>query len=247
MIHLYRDLYIADPWPSAYIKGLDALVLSDLHLGIEGVLSEEGIFLPRSFSRSTIEVVYKSISKYSPTTIILDGDVKHGFGLLNTSEWLVLKEFFRELSEMHLNIIVLRGNHDNYLGVLLDKFGIEFHRRWDYDIYTFIHGHESYPWDELGEVVIIGHEHPSVSLRDDVGIKFKFKCFMWGEHVGHKILVLPSVGELASGSTISPYMEGDTLSPLLRDIDMSGFKPYAIIPGEIVQPLPPLGDLEGHL
>ncbi len=247
MIHLYKGLYIAEPWPAAYIKEVDALVFADLHLGIEGVLSEEGIFLPRSFSKSTIDIIYKSISAFSPSTIILNGDIKHGFGLLNTSEWAVLKDFFRGLSEKGLEVIVLRGNHDNYLGVLLDRFGISLKPRWEYDIYTIMHGHESAPWDELSEVIILGHEHPSVTLRDEVGVKFKFKCFMWGEYKDHKILVLPSVGELATGSSISPYMDADILSPLLKNVDMSGFKPYAVVPGEIVQELPPLGDLERYL
>ena len=244
MIHLYKDLYIADPWPAAYLKDVDALIFADLHLGMEGVLSEEGIFLPRSFSRSTVDIVLRSISMVNPSMVILNGDIKHGFGLLNTSEWVVLRDFFRELSEMNLDIIVVRGNHDNYLGVLLDKYGIPFEKRWDHVIYTIMHGHESVPWDEIKEVVIIGHEHPSVTLRDDVGVKFKFKCFMWGEYREHRILVLPSVGELATGSTISLYSEEDILSPLLKNVDMSRFKPYAVVPGEIVQELPPLGDLE---
>ncbi len=244
MIHLYKDLYIADPWPAAYLKDIDAMIFADLHLGMEGVLSEEGIFLPRSFSKSTIDIIFRSVSSVEPSMVIFNGDIKHGFGLLNTSEWAVLREFFSGLSQMKLDILVIRGNHDNYLGVLLDKYGIPFEKRWDHTIYTIMHGHESMSWDELGEVVIIGHEHPSVTLRDEVGVKFKFKCFMWGEYKGHKILVLPSVGELATGSTISLYSEEDILSPLLRNVNMSGFKPYAVVPGEIVQELPPLGDLE---
>lgn len=244
MIHLYGDdLYIAEPWPALYIKSLDAIVIADLHLGVEGSLAEEGIFLPRDISENTINMVYKILDDYRCKRIILDGDVKHGFGLLNTSEWFFVREFYKGLVERELEVITLKGNHDNYLGVLLSKFGLELLDRFDYDIYSFIHGHVKYDYDTLNKVIIIGHEHPSITLRDDVGIKFKFKVFLWGEYREHYILVLPPIGELASGSDISLYMYEETLSPLLKDVDLKYFRPYAIVPGEAVQELPYIGFL----
>ena len=248
MIELYGgDLYIADPWPAIYIKSMDALVYADLHLGIEGTLLEEGISIPRRVSQATIDMVLRGIDDYNASTIILNGDVKHGFGLLNTSEWMTLKILFEELSGRGLNVIIVRGNHDNYLGILADKYGFKFVERIDEGIYSILHGHISYSWDELNNVVIIGHEHPSITLRDEVGIKYKFKSFLWGEYRGHKLLILPSVGELATGSTINIYSGDELLSPLVKGIDLSSFKPYAIIPGEIVKEFPPLRELDALL
>jgi hypothetical protein len=243
LIHLYNsDLYIADPWPAIYIKSIDALAIADLHLGIEGVLAEEGVFLPRNVSRVTVDMVMDILEDYSPSMLILNGDIKHGFGLLNTSEWVTVKDLFKRLSEMELEVIVVKGNHDNYLGVVLDRYGIDLFERFDVGIYSFTHGHIMYSWDELNEVIVIGHEHPSVSLVDDVGVKYKFKCFLWGDYRGHRILILPSLGELATGSSINVYL-GEYLSPLLRGLDMGSFKPYAIVPGEVVQELPILREL----
>ncbi len=249
MIELFKkDLFIADPWPAAYIKSMDALVLADLHIGVEGALIEEGIFLPRTISETTMKLVYDALSSYTPSKIILDGDIKHGFGLLNTSEWILIKNFFRELINRKLDIIVIRGNHDNYLGVLLDKFGLSLLERYDHGEYTFVHGHKMIALDDVNKVLIIGHEHPSINLRDDLGTKYKFKCFLWGEYKDHKILVLPSVGELASGSLISLYESTDEiLSPILRHVDLHKFKPYALVPGKIVKELPSLDELSDHI
>ncbi len=239
MIELYGgDLFIADPWPAVYVKSMDAIVLADLHLGIEGALANEGIFLPMSISESTLRLVYRVLDDYSPSMVIFDGDVKHGFGLLNTSEWVHVRNLFREISD-RFDVVVVRGNHDNYLGVILSRFNIPFVDRYDYGMYTFIHGHTKPP--DLRDIVIIGHEHPSITLRDDVGVKYKFKCFLWGEAHGHRVLILPSVGELATGATINIYEE-ERLSPLIKDIDITGFKAYAVVPGETVQEFPVLKD-----
>ncbi len=241
---LYRDLHIADPWPAAYIEGESALIISDLHLGIEGYLEDEGIFLPRGVSRATAEIVYRAIEDYQPRKLIIDGDVKHSFGLLKTSEWRELKTFFGRLKEDYgLEVYVVRGNHDNYLGVVLDKYGFKFFERMDMGPYTIIHGHEEVDPKTLGEVVIIGHEHPSIVLRDEAGGKYRFKCFLWGDFEGFKVLVLPPVSEISSGTNYNEYELVNPMSPLLKRLDLGRFIPYAIVTGEAVYPLPPLREL----
>ncbi len=243
-IKLYRGLYIADPWPAAYIEDMDALVFSDLHLGIEGTLEEEGVFLPRGVSRATADIVFSAIEDYRPSTVVFDGDLKHSFGLLKTSEWRELRSFFERLRDVYrLQVYVVRGNHDNYLGVLLDRFGYKFFERLDGEWYTIIHGHEDVDPDELREVVILGHEHPSIVLRDEAGGKYRFKCFLWGDYGEKKFLVLPPVSELSGGSNYASYELMRPMSPILRRFDMGVMRPYAIVVGEAVMELPPLREL----
>ena len=247
-VRLYKSLYIAAPWPAAYIEDANLLVMSDLHLGIEGYLEDEGIFLPRGVSKSTAEIVYNAIEDYMPETVVFNGDLKHSFGLLKTSEWRELTNFFKKLKEEYsLNVYVVRGNHDNYLGVLLDKFGYEMVDRYDVDYVTIVHGHKEESLEEFGEVVIIGHEHPSIVIKDEAGGKYRFKCFLWGDLGDKKILVLPPVSEISSGTSFNMYEYVEPLSPLLRNVDLGKFKPYAIVPGEVVRELPPLEVLKSFL
>jgi len=245
MIKLYNELYIADPWPAAYLKDHDMLIIADLHLGIEGALEEEGLYLPRKVSEATAENVYKMLESLKPYKLIIAGDLKHSFGLLNASEWIEIKKFLYRLREDYdLDVIVIRGNHDNYLGVVLDKFGIPFYERYDIKEYSIIHGHMDIDLEYLNNIIIMGHEHPSITIRDEIGIKYKFKCFLWGEFNNKKILILPSLSELATGSTFNEYELVQPLSPLLNKIDIGLFKPFPIVIGELVKELPTLKDLK---
>ncbi len=247
-IRLYRDLYIASPWPAVYMESEDTLIMSDLHLGIEGYLEDEGIFLPRSVSRSTADIVYRAIEDYQPEKVIFNGDLKHSFGLLKTVEWRELTKFFSRLrDEYGVKVYVVRGNHDNYLGVLLDKFGYEMVERYDGGYYSVIHGHKDYDPDELNEVVIIGHEHPSIVVRDESGGKYRYKCFLWGDYGDKKILVLPPVSEISTGTTYNMYDLVEPMSPFLKRFDLGKLKPYAIVPGEVVIDLPVLEVLKSFL
>lgn len=245
MIRVYRGLYIADPWPAAYLEEYDALVMADLHLGIEGVLAEEGVYLPRRVSKATLDLVIGAIEDIRPRRVIFLGDVKHSFSLLRTAEWVELKNLFNYLSGRRLEVDVVRGNHDNYLGVLLSRYGIPLHE----DVlvigpYTLAHGHKDYSLERLTEVTLLGHEHPSVAIRDDAGIYHKFKAFLFGEIGGGKhLMILPPVCELAPGSTINLMSREEFLSPLLKKIDLSHFTPYLIVPGRAVERFPRLCEL----
>ncbi len=245
MIHVEEGLYIADPWPATYLKDYDALVLADLHLGIEGVLAEEGVYLPRRISKLTLDLVINAIEDVKPTRIILLGDVKHSFSLLKVSEWVELKNLFRFLHERGYKVDVVRGNHDNYLGVLLSKFNIPFHeKKLDLPPFTLIHGHLDYNIDSLHKYTLMGHEHPSIALKDESGISHKFKAFLYGEiSPKKKLMVLPATCELASGSTVNLMSKDEFLSPILKSVNLDNFTPYLIIPGKFVQKFPVISKL----
>lgn len=244
MIHLINELFIADPWPAVYIGNLDAIVMADLHLGVEGVLAEEGLYVPYTLSEATYGLVIETIEDIKPSTVILNGDIKHSFGLLNKAEWLFLKKFFNELVSRKLSIILIRGNHDNYLGVLASKYGIKIHTTLNIGNLSILHGHEDADLELLGKTVIIGHEHPSLSIFDELGVMHKFKCFLWGTTVCNRnLLVLPAVSEYSVGTSIAVDAESKVLSPILMKVDIHGLKPFVIIPGRVVKEFPPIRQL----
>ena len=245
MISVEGGLYIADPWPAIYLEEYDALVFADLHLGIEGVLAEEGLYLPRRVSKLTLNLVIEALESVRPSRVILLGDVKHSFSLLKVSEWVELKTLFKYLDEHRYTVDVIKGNHDNYLGVLLDKFNVPFHKeRLDLPPYTLIHGHLEHKLNSLNHIIVMGHEHPSVALKDQSGIVHKFKAFLYGDvSRERKLVVLPAVCELATGSTINLMSKEEFLSPLLKAINLDDFTPYLIVPGKCVQRFPALSNL----
>lgn len=246
MIKIIEGLYIADPWPAVYIEEYDTIVLADLHLGIEGVLAEEGVYLPRRVSKLTLELVINALEDIKPKRVILLGDVKHSFSLLRVSEWIELKELFRYLTDNKYDVEVIRGNHDNYLGVLLSKFNIPFHRDpYKLKPYSFIHGHRDHSFQQLDYITVMGNEHPSVMLRDETGITHKFKAFLFGQIDYNKyLMILPPVCELAPGSTINLVGKNEFLSPILKKVNIEEFIPYLIIPGKMVKRFPKILELK---
>jgi len=50
-MNILDKIEIIEPYPALYIQELDAIVVSDLHLGYEGIMAEQGILVPKIRSR----------------------------------------------------------------------------------------------------------------------------------------------------------------------------------------------------
>lgn len=147
---------------------LSALIISDLHLGIEEEISEEkGIHFPLQ-DENMIDRIEELVRKYELSHLYIAGDVKHTILTDIPYNWEILPEFMQHLSEI-VEITVIPGNHDGNLESLLPR-SIEL-----VDVHGIVigtgdekvglyHGH-SWPAPELLEVsrIIAGHSHPSVT------------------------------------------------------------------------------------
>ncbi|MEM2508981.1 MAG: metallophosphoesterase, partial [Candidatus Thermoplasmatota archaeon] len=90
----------------------------------------------------------------------------------------------------------------------------------DYGEIKFVHGHK----EARGEKIVIGHEHPSLCLRDKVGVLAKLPCFL----VSKEIIVLPAMSPLAGGTDVSSAINEEYLSPILKNYDVDRMEVYAI-------------------
>ncbi len=219
------------------------LVVADLHLGYEDALRERGVELPYEQYQWIRREIIRYIEEKDPETVVLNGDIKHEFGGALSQEWREVLDLIRTLRKENVRIEVVRGNHDNYLIPILLKEGIRI--RDPYFILgrvMYFHGHRdllSVPKDV--EFIVMGHEHPAISLRDDIGGSHKFKVFLEGEYLGAKVLVLPSLSPLAPGTDIIKARKEDLLSPLLRSADLDKFIVYIADEEVGVEKLGPLG------
>lgn len=188
-----------------------ALAISDLHLGYEGVLAEQGVSIPRFQRRVVLERLGRLLDRYRPEKVIVCGDFKHEFSRNLVDEWVEVKQVLRFLRERTEPVLV-RGNHDNFLATILGDLGLTLHDRLDLAGHTFVHGHEDV--STLAPIVM-GHEHPAVKLRDEMGATVSLPAFV----VGDKVRVIPAFSPLALGVDVagSPY-----LSPILNrpDVDL---------------------------
>lgn len=157
----------------------DVLVIADLHLGIESDLARHGIHF-KSRSRQRQQKVIQCIQETDPDIVLLLGDVKHSIPQTTRQEYYELPGLFSSLRGLS-RLMLVPGNHDigieRFLnpGELLQKEGALV------DGTGYLHGH-TYPGPSLeGHLIICGHHHPLVCLRDDVGCSLRAPAYLFAQ------------------------------------------------------------------
>ncbi len=235
--------------PVVYLRSLKAIVFADLHLGFEEEAARQGYFLPRVQLKNilkTLETVFSEKSNIE--LVIILGDVKHTFERLTRLEREEVSRLFEYLTKRVARVIVVKGNHDSYLVVVARNYGVEI-VKWQLEIdgIIFTHGHRKLELgDKKPKLILMGHEHPSIAVRDRIGYVMKAPCFLLAKHEpsGAELLVLPAMGVYQTGTTVSTIPEA-YLSPILRkEVDLRRAKPYVIAEGLGILEFPELGEIE---
>jgi len=203
----------------AVMPSRKAVVLGDLHIGYESVMEQTGLHLPHIQMATMKETLRRVIERHSPERFVILGDLKHEFSRNLSQEWSEVRDLLGVLQE-RAEVIVVRGNHDNYLASIASKLGIELVDELEMDGIWFVHGHLANDKRPL----VMGHEHPSVRLFDSVGACVKMPCYV---HLpSQRILVMPAFSPLAAGTDFTGMGRGGTLSPILLAADMSEARAY---------------------
>ena len=197
-VELTRDLAL-------FLRDERTLVISDLHLGFEGALAEQGVSIPRFQRRVTLERLGAMFDRNKAEKLVVAGDFKHEFSKNLVDEWVEVKQVLRFVKG-YATPVMVRGNHDNYLATILGDLGIDLHDRADIGGFTIVHGHEDV---STLHPIVMGHEHPAVKLKDDLGASVSVPAFIASE----RLIVLPAFSPLALGVDVSSY---PYLSPILN-------------------------------
>ncbi|MEM2005184.1 MAG: metallophosphoesterase [Zestosphaera sp.] len=205
--------------PALYLRKYKALIIADVHIGYEDELASKGIYLPRFQLRRTLDLIERLLNELQVDRLIIAGDLKHSFDRLNHAERRELATLFSHVIPRVEEVIVVRGNHDNYLPILKRRFDFKLEESFTVGEYLIIHGHKTLPEGSAGswDYLILGHEHPSITLRDSVGRLGKFPCFLVGKlrSAGKPFITLPATGAYQTGSRIT--LTPDTyISPVLK-------------------------------
>lgn len=214
-----------------WIKDIGALVISDLHIGYEEALKDQGIYVPSQYGE--MKRLITGMLERAEMVVVL-GDIKHEFSRLTPQEWSETRDFLELIKDY--NPVFIRGNHDNFVISILKKYGFELLDEFIIQDFLFFHGHKV-PKGEA-KIMIMGHEHPSIALKDEFGLTHRFKCFLFSELGGSKLIVMPAMHPLASGTCLN--VSSNFLSPLLRlnptVVELG--TPYVVEPGETVKKFP---------
>ena len=201
-----------------------ALLIADTHIGIEVDLARRGVRVVSQVDKLAGSVVEWG-EELGATWLIVLGDVKHEYSTVE----IVAREIrrFVDIIRRGFNRVTLVvGNHDGGLQELAKDLGVEVVGSRGFVVEVggrrtlLLHGHAKPEREhvESVDVIVMGHHHPSVSLRDNVGyvarvpalVKIKTDKDLLCGKLGYgscsgkvSIIVLPASHPLISGTDVS--------------------------------------------
>ncbi len=213
-----------------------ALVIADIHLGIEWDLYRSGINLPSRIN-SRLDRVLGYLQTCSPDRIVLLGDVKHNVPQISWQEKDEIPHFLETLAE-YAHVDIFPGNHDGGIESLFSgQKDIRVHpvRGAVIDGVGYFHGH-TWPVPELlaASHVITAHNHPTVRFTDTFGysivepawIRTKFNVEVLKGHfrildfesgrdwADPEVFIMPAFNELCGGVPFNESAQEDLLGPV---------------------------------
>ncbi|HIH32342.1 TPA: metallophosphoesterase [Candidatus Woesearchaeota archaeon] len=218
-MELLKDIRAIDLF--IYLRKHNTFIISDLHIGYEESLHDSGFFIPKQGYDELIRRIEKALNGLNIDKIIINGDILHSFSKIKLKERDKVKKIFN-IIEKYGNIIILRGNHDKSLKFIFPKYDILEEVILDDILITHGDVINKHSKDKNIRTIIIGHEHPAISLRSNVRIE-KYKCFLKGKFRLKNLIVMPSCNLFVEGTNM---LKDKLLSPYLKDI--SDFKAFII-------------------
>ncbi len=227
-----------------------ALVIADIHLGIEWDLYKSGFSIPSRMEQH-IERIQKYIAQSKPDRIILLGDIKHNIPQISWQERDEIPYFLESIAQ-YAPIDIFPGNHDGNIDFLLPKDeDITLHspRGKVLDGVGYFHGH-TWPDPELlgVEYIITAHNHPIIRFTDALGfatvepawIRTRLKCEVFAQHFRSidfsqtgawgdpQIFIVPAFNELCGGVAFNESLHDDLLGPVFSSegFDLDNAKAY---------------------
>ncbi len=209
------------------------IVVGDLHLGISAELAEKGIEIPTRVPKVEKRLL-KIIQNQEADRLFFLGDVKHNIPVTSWEEWEYLPDFFATLSK-RAKVDIVPGNHDGDIEGLIPR-DVNLHGAKGTIIgegkIGLLHGH-AWPQSELleAEVLIMGHNHPTIEFRDDLGgrakepawIKTNLKPEKLPEDLrkelngeGPRVMIVPAFSKLVGGGAFNREIPEELLGPLFK-------------------------------
>jgi putative SbcD/Mre11-related phosphoesterase len=207
------------------IKLDKTLILADFHIGYEEALNKQGVLIPRFQYSDIIAMLESTLGAERFDTIVINGDLKHEFGTISKTEWKQTLDLLDLLSEHCDKIVLIKGNHDTILEPIARKRNLEIVDDFVVGDIYICHGHKipDSTAFKKSKIIIIGHEHPAITLRTDVRAE-KYKCFLVGKYKDKKLVVMPSFNLVAEGTDL---LKEQLLSPFLKQ-DIGSFEVFIV-------------------
>jgi len=191
------------------------LIIADVHIGFEESLNKQGVLVPRFQFPDLLKCmkgIFNTLKNKKIERIVINGDLKHEFGTISEQEWRHTLKFIDFLSKHCKNILLVKGNHDTILGPIAKKRNVKIVDKVEIGNILITHGDKIPENLKKYKTIIIGHEHPAVSLQDGARVE-TYKCYLVGKFKRKNLIVQPSFNQVIEGTDI---LKEKILSPFLK-------------------------------
>lgn len=187
------------------------LVIADLHLGLEQEFARRGATIPSQHGKM-LKRILGLLSFTGAKNLVILGDLKHSIPMASRQEYREIPEMIGAISE-RAEVSIIKGNHDGSLERLLPQAKIL--RSLEINAALLAHGHAAIEKNELKhEYVILGHNHPCIEFRDELGRSMKESVWVrarlrsdllasLGLESSPEIIIVPAFNELILGTPLN--------------------------------------------
>ncbi|MCE7766043.1 ligase-associated DNA damage response endonuclease PdeM [Pseudomonas putida] len=176
-----------------------ALLVADLHIGKAASYRALHQPVPRGTTAAALARLDALLAAHDCEQLIVLGDFLHA-RTARAPATLARLQVWRERHE-HLNIVLIRGNHDRNAGDPPASLRIEVQDE-PWILAPFALQHEPRPHPT--HPVLAGHVHPAFVLRGKARQRLRLPCFL----IEKGVSLLPAFGEFTGGWTIAPSGTG---------------------------------------
>jgi len=172
-----------------------ALVIADLHIGLESELKHRGIRM-KSLTKEMLDETLFLLDETGAKDLVLLGDVKHHIASTTMQEEREIPLFIKQVSD-HANVTVVLGNHDAGIQHLLGDAKTYDARGFIYKNTLLFHGNAKPLMGQVSDCkeMVASHWHPMFLFDKGVKEKAFFECRAFGK----PLLIVPSFNRLLPG------------------------------------------------
>ncbi|MCQ2070941.1 MAG: metallophosphoesterase [archaeon] len=207
------------------LKVDDALVIGDLHIGVESHMGRKGVHIT-----SRTDLMFEAVVEAAGDDverIVMIGDIKDSVPGSSKQEYREIPTFCDRLLDRFSEVDIVRGNHDtnieDFVPPQVNVYPASGMKLGDVGL---VHGH-TWPSPEVmaSRILVMGHEHPTVLFKDGVGAHMSEPCWLRGkfkepeekrfEKIPETFIVVPAFNRILGGSPINT-IGSSLLSPILN-------------------------------
>jgi DNA ligase-associated metallophosphoesterase len=187
------------PQRAALLVEAATLLVADAHLGKAASFRRLGVPVPEATTGDNLERLSALVADTGARRIVFLGDLVHSARSHAPATVEAITAWRRR--QAHLELTLVRGNHDRHAGPPPAAWGLEV-LDGPLPLNGLLLAHEPRP--EAGGYVLAGHLHPCAVLGGRAHDRLRLPCFHFGAEVG----LLPAFGSF-TGMHVVPRASGD--------------------------------------